>query len=197
MAGFTWNETDTSSTNPAGTYCAPNGNGAAALAFQCKQGGTAGGSHTTNNGSTTVKQGLIYYQSNPGALDNLVLAAGTWQVQIDVTSTGSNSFTLAEIDICHLNASGTSVGVIASSTPGTNINAVQTFTFSLTGVQTTFGINETFMVCLLFTCNTASLRSLTFKNDVTITSPGAQVATPVVAPYGGAPASTYGQPVIQ
>jgi hypothetical protein len=136
-------------------------------------GGTAGvtGVSCTND-STTAEEIHAWFQSSPGELDGLTIAAGNWTVGLNITSAQA-AFTYTKCFICHLNSSGTSIGTIGSVTGlGISLGTTGVKTATVSGSQVTFGTSETFVCCLLMTCNTSSIRTFQFTPNATVVAPG-------------------------
>lgn len=172
---ISFTQTDTAAVCTALVYCSFNSlNGTRSLR-QATEGGTPGVAtiaQSIDGGAVNII--AVFFECIVGT--GVSWNAGTWTVNLDVTTAASGVMNWTGLDICRLNSSCTSQASIATASPSVPVTTTGVKTVTASGSAQSPSVGDKVMVLLSFS-QTGPTRSFSYIPDVTIDSPFSGVST--------------------
>lgn len=168
---------------PTNGCCAGQTDGTSPGKPSMKLGGSAGTGSTSVSVINRNEFTYLYLVGTPGDLSGQAINAGTWTVELYVTSL-TGTCIVDSVFICQATGGGSSLGTLASSTPNTVLASnLNTFTLTQAGSSPTFGSTDVVIISFQIHGNPSGSFTISHgQNGESITAPGPTVAGGVPPP---------------
>jgi len=170
-------QTDNASVCGTAAYCSGNSLDTTTLSLrQATIGGTPGTTavpQSVTGGATNVID--VFFECIVGA--GVSWDAGTWTINLNVTTGTSGTMNWTGLDICRLNSSCVSQASIATASPSVSVTTTGVKTVTVSGFAQSPSAGDKVMVLLSFT-QTGPTRSFSYTPNVTIDSPFNIISSP-------------------
>jgi hypothetical protein len=172
---ISFTQTDTAAVCGAAAYCSGNSLNTNRSLRQATIGGTPGTTAVSQSiDSGAINLIAVFFECIVGA--GVSWDAGTWTINLNVTTGTSGTMDWTGLDICRLNSSCVSQASIATASPSVSVTTTGVKTVTVSGSAQSPSAGDKVMVLLSFS-QTGPTRSFSYTPNVTIDSPFSGITT--------------------